>query len=267
MVVEDVRTAPVTDVAAAPDATVVHLVGGPYVSRGGVRRAVPEGSKKLLAFVALRGGPVERPYAAGALWPIGDDLRAAGNLRSALWRLRRAGVDVIEADKWTLALADDVGVDVHQLAGWATRLIHRTAGPDDLTSRQVPTDACHLLPGWYDDWVVMERERLRQRVLHALEALATLHTACGQHAEAVDAATRAVAEEPLRETAQRVLLEAHLAQGNHAEARIAYLAFVRLLRRELGVEPSRQITALMRRFELPASQDWRTRPGRVLGRV
>src|ERR687896_289887 len=88
-------------------APVIHLVGGPYVRYGAEQRSVPEGSKKLLAFVALRRGRVERQYAAGALWPFGDDLRAAGNLRSALWRLRRAGIDVIEADKWSLRLAED----------------------------------------------------------------------------------------------------------------------------------------------------------------
>ena len=51
----------------------VHLFGGAYVSVCGDRYAVPEGSKRLLAFVALRQGRVERRHAAGALWPIGHD--------------------------------------------------------------------------------------------------------------------------------------------------------------------------------------------------
>ena len=156
-------------------------------------------------------------------------------------------------------MAEGVRVDVHQLAGWASRLIHGTAEPADLNTRHVPDHACHLLPGWYEEWVVMERERLRQRVLHALEALAELHSERGRHAEAVDAATRAVTEEPLRETAQRVLLAAYLAQGNQAEARLAYGAFARLLRRELGVEPSRHLTALL------GCQDVTSTRGRAIG--
>lgn len=224
---------------------VVHLIGGPYVRYGAERRSVPEGSKKLLAFVALRRGRVERPYAAGVLWPFGGDLRAAGNLRSALWRLRRAGIDVVEADKWSLRLAEKVQVDVHRLAGWSNRLIHGSAEAEDLTSDQVPDAACHLLPGWYDEWAVLERERIRQRVLHALEALSVALSEQGRHAEAVEVALRAVLEEPLRESGQRALLAAYLAQGNLAEARRAYAKFARLLRSELGVEPSRQITALM----------------------
>jgi DNA-binding SARP family transcriptional activator len=224
----------------------VHLLGGPYVTYGDERRLVPEGSKRLLAFVALRRGRVERLYAAGALWPFGDDLRAAGNLRSALWRLRRAGVDVIDADKWSLALTPGTVVDVHQLAGWATRLIQRSAEAEDLTLRQLPEDACHLLPGWYDEWVVLERERIRQRVLHGLEALAEQLTEQARYADAVEAAILAVANEPLRESAQRALLSVYLAQGNLAEAQCAYATFAHMLRRELGVEPSRQIAHLIR---------------------
>jgi DNA-binding SARP family transcriptional activator len=223
----------------------VHLLAGPYVTYGDERRIVPEGSKRLLAFVALRRGRVERPYAAGALWPFGDDLRAAGNLRSALWRLRRAGVDVIEADKWSLSMAPGTVVDLHQLAAWATRLIHRVAEPEDLTLQHLPADACHLLPGWYDEWVVLERERVRQRVLHGLEALAQLLTEQSRYAEAIEAALGAVSDEPLRESAQRALLSVYIAQGNLVEAQRAYAKFRQLLRRELGVEPSRQITQLV----------------------
>jgi DNA-binding SARP family transcriptional activator len=230
-------------------APVVHLIGGPFVSQNGACHAVPEGSKRLLAFVALHRGRVERLYTAGALWPFGNDLRAAGNLRSALWRLRRAGIDVIDSDKWSLSLAPQVQVDVHQLAGWASRLIHRTAEPDDLTTHPLPDTACHLLPGWYDDWVVMERERLRQRVLHALESLAEIFSQLGRHAEAVEAATRAVSEEPLRESAQRALVAAYLAQGNDAQAHLAYAAFAQLLDQELGVKPSRRIRQLLNTAE------------------
>ena len=75
--------------------SVVHLLGGLYVTRNGVRTEVPDGSKRLLAFLALRRGRVERCHAAGTLWSSVDDRRAAGNLRSALWRLRRADIDVL----------------------------------------------------------------------------------------------------------------------------------------------------------------------------
>lgn len=66
----------------------VHLLGDPYVTCGLHRIGIPEGSKRLLAYIAIHRGPIERRQVAGTLWPLGSEARAAGNLRSALWRLR-----------------------------------------------------------------------------------------------------------------------------------------------------------------------------------
>src|SRR4051812_32663709 len=156
----------------ADGSPVLSLFGGLMVSLGGGHRiAVPEGSKRLLVFVALHRGQVERRYAAGALWPIGDDERAAGNLRSALWRLNRARIDVLVADKQSLSLRHDVVIDLRVVSEWATRLIAGQPTAADLAILPAGIDALDLLPGWYDDWVLLERERVRQRLLHALEAL------------------------------------------------------------------------------------------------
>ena len=227
------------------DVQQVHLFGGPYVTADGVRLQVPHGSRRLLAFVALRPGRAERPYTAGILWPTGDDLRASSNLRSALWRLRRAGIDVLLADKWSIWLAEGVEVDLHRTAAWAGRLIHGTAEPADLSAAELPADALDLLPGWYDDWVIIERERMRQRVLHGLEALSRVLADQGRHADAVDVAYRAVADEPLRESAQRTLIEAYLAQGNRVEARRIFTDYAARVRGQLGVDPSPSLTELI----------------------
>lgn len=223
----------------------IHLFGGPHVTIDDSQLQVPEGSKRLLAFVALRGCRVERRHAAGLLWPVGDDNRAAGNLRSALWRLRGAGIDVMECDKWSLRLADDIWVDVAAVNEWADRLITGKPADQDLTTSPAQLEALELLPGWFDDWTIMERERLRQRVLHALEALSRTFTLHGRHGEAVEAALSAVNSEPLRESAQMVLINAYLGERNWIEAQRAFLAFRGLLDRELGVSPSRELIALL----------------------
>jgi DNA-binding SARP family transcriptional activator len=88
---------------------------------------------------------------------------------------------------------------------------------------------------------------MRQRMLHALEALSRALTAMGRYGEAVEAALTAIVAEPLRESAQRALLEAHLAESNLIEARRDFLAYRNLVRRELGVEPSVELAALVRR--------------------
>jgi DNA-binding SARP family transcriptional activator len=224
------------------DVPVVHLFADPCVTVGTERREVPEGSKQLLAFVALRRRRVERRQAAGTLWPVGAEERAAGNLRSALWRLRRAGINVLTADKWSLALKAEVLVDLHVTEQWATRLIEGRAAGGDLSISPGVVDALDLLPGFYDEWVIMERERVRQRIMHALEALSERLTAEGRFADAIEAAMLATSAEPLRESAQRVLIKAHVAEGNLTEARRSYRAYHDLVRRELGVVPSKDFS-------------------------
>jgi DNA-binding SARP family transcriptional activator len=111
-----------------------------------------------------------------------------------------------------------------------------------------------LLPGWYDDWVIFERERIRQRLLHALEALSQLLVAAGRCGDAVEAAISAVSVDPLRESANRALIEAHLAEGNLVEARRAYERYREVIRRELGVEPGERLARLVQAGFLPQSR-------------
>src|SRR2546428_362006 len=78
-----------------------------------------------------------------------------------------------------------------------------------------------------------------------LEALCVGCTEEGRAAAAIAAGLAAVAAEPLRESSHRVLVEAHLSEGNQAEALRQYLHYRDLLRDNLGVEPSPRITSLV----------------------
>jgi DNA-binding SARP family transcriptional activator len=207
------------------DVPAVLLLGGPYVMLNGDRLEIPDGSKRLLVFVALGSRRVDRRYAAGSLWPVGNDERAAGNLRSALWRLKCAGIDLLESDKCSLTLRPGTVVDVRILCEWAGRLVDGSATQADLCAVNWRNDEMDLLPGWYDEWVIFERERIRQRLLHALEVLSRRLALAGRCAEAVEAA--------------------HMAEGNLVEGRRAYQRYRDTLRRELGVEPGRELASLV----------------------
>jgi DNA-binding SARP family transcriptional activator len=216
------------------------------VVKHGQRIEIPEGSKRLLMFVALTGGRANRRHAAGTLWPYGDDERAAGNLRSALWRLRCADIDILHSDKCSLYLDPDSTVDIAQLYAWASQIIDGRIEGNDFDLVDLNLEAVHLLPGWYEDWVVFERERLRQRLLHAMESLARKRIERRQFAGAIEAAMLAVGIEPLRESAQRVLIDAHLAEGNLIEARRVFATYRDLLSDELGILPSRDLAEMFR---------------------
>src|SRR5439155_12515211 len=95
-----------------------------------------------------------------------------------------------------------------------------------------------LLPDWYDDWVTVERERFRALRIHALPRLGALLLEAERFGEAWEAALASTRVEPLRESGHRLLVRIHLAEGNYGDALAHYLRFRRLLRDELGLEPS-----------------------------
>ena len=204
---------------------------------------LPRGAQRLIAHLGLCGRPA-RGAIAGQLWPDVPEDHAQGSLRSALWRVQKAVPGLVDVSGGALALAPGVRVDVREFTDWAHRAMDPLAALDD---RRMPDVSLRgeLLPGWYDDWVLLERECLRQLRMHALEALADKLAAAGRFGEAVQAAYAAVRTEPLRESAHRAVVRAHLAEGNVAEALRAYTAFHDLLSQELGVGPTVQMTELI----------------------
>ncbi|WOP18901.1 BTAD domain-containing putative transcriptional regulator [Raineyella sp. LH-20] len=224
---------------------VVHLLGQPRVCHAGREAPVSDGAARLLAYLAVHSGTHERRQVAAALWPDADTARAAGNLRTAVWRLGGLGPGMVEASPGGLRLAPGALVDVDLLHEWAVRVVSGEATPDDLACLPWDVEGLDLLPRWQDDWILVERERLRQRLLHALEVLGRLLIARGHCAEAVDIALVATAADELRESAQRVLIEAYLAEENRSEAARRFAAYRALLHRELGIEPSPELFSLV----------------------
>ncbi|MEV6848475.1 BTAD domain-containing putative transcriptional regulator [Actinoplanes sp. NPDC051411] len=188
-----------------PGPTTLLLFGEPrLVFRESDGCEIPAGGRRLIAYAALHRCHLDRRHAAGTLWPACDDVRAAGNLRSALWRLRAAGITVLESDKRQVWLHPGVTVDADQVAAWALRLIG--GGPaSDRDEAAWHRSRPGLLPGWPDEWVGPYRERLRQRVLHAMEARASALLTAGDLDRALAAARLLTAAEPRRATAHRLL--------------------------------------------------------------
>jgi DNA-binding SARP family transcriptional activator len=206
---------------------------------------LPLGTQRLVAFLALRDRPLLRVHVATTLWPDSTEERSVANLRSALWRLRCDGCLLVQATTSHLRLNPSVLVDYHHVNMRARRLLDPSA-PSAVEELDEGSFAGDLLPDWYDDWVVLERERHRQLRLHALESVAERLISAGRHGQAVQAALMAVGEEPLRESSNRTLVRAHLAQGNQGEAIVHYQRYRRALHEELQVEPSPLFENLIR---------------------
>lgn len=226
------------------DAVQLRLLGGFELRRNGTTVDLQPRAQQVLAFLALCIRPVPRSLVASTLWMDTSEHRAQASLRSVLWRLRRVGCLVVEREYGQLQLAPGTDVDVQRAKGQARRLLsaeHPISPGDD---RVAPLRG-ELLPGWWDEWVLFERERLRQLQLHALERLSERLLATGRVADALDAALSAVAAEPLRESAQRLVISYHLSEGNQSEAFRQYAMYCRVLKEELGVAPSPKMARLL----------------------
>jgi DNA-binding SARP family transcriptional activator len=216
------------------------------------------GTQRLLAFLVLHDRLLPRTFVAGTLWPEVPTRRANGNLRAGLWRLPPYCRSMVDLSAQHLRLGAGVSVDLRAAAALAHRLLDRSQDctKEDLGSAARLQLSRDLLPAWYDDdWVLIERERFHQLRLHALEALAERLIVGGRFGEAVDSALAAVNAEPLRESAHRVLIKAHLAEGNRQEAMLQYKLCRKLMLDELGVQPSSKLRDLVfrDRWDLVAS--------------
>lgn len=194
--------------------------------------------RRLIAYLALQDRWVPRASVAAALWPDADLALGRSALRSALARLRHLdGPPMVEKARDHLRLQDAVAVDVRDVFRLARQVLDH-AGPGDRAALETLCAGGELLPEWYDDWVVLDREQLRELRLHALETAAAYLTAEGRMAEAIQAALAAVQTEPLRESAARALVQVYLAEGNWGLAITHYRAYARVVRQELGLDPS-----------------------------
>jgi DNA-binding SARP family transcriptional activator len=234
-----VDTSPVARVTLL-DGFRLEVPGRPQRSAGD---ELPRGVQRLVAHLCLSHRPT-RTATAGQLWPDVPEDHAHGSLRSALWRLNKATPGLIEVSGSALRLAAGVRVDVWELDDWAQRAISPPGGADEVAVPDA-TLLGDLLPGWYDDWVLLERDRLQQLRLHGLETLAARLGVAGRPGEALQAAHLAIRSEPLRESAHRTVVRVHIAEGNVVEALRAYARFRDLLHAELGVPPTEQMTRLV----------------------
>ncbi|MEU1668420.1 BTAD domain-containing putative transcriptional regulator [Streptomyces sparsogenes] len=204
---------------------------------------VPPTGQRVLAYLGLHE-TVTRTALAGLLWPDVTEEHAQGSLRTALWRLQRAGHPVVECRGDVLVLLSGVTVDVHAVSRTALRAVDCPEAFGD----QLPLELLSfgdLLLGWEEEWVMIERERLRQLRLHALESLSVALADRGRHGLALEAALACVAMAPLRESAHRAVTAVHLAENNVAEAYRQYEAFRRMIHDELGMAPSARFTSML----------------------
>jgi DNA-binding SARP family transcriptional activator len=225
--------------------TQIQLLDSFRVLHDGQAVRLPMSAQRVIAFLAIRSHPMLRVHVAGSLWLDSPEERGFANLRSALWRIHRSGIVVVDSGGGgALRVAAGVRVDLHEATAVAHHLIGSVpmgAGGD---VDWLPL-AGEVLPDWDDDWALVEREHFRNLSLQALESLCEHLTAQGRLRHALEVGLAAFAREPLRESAHRLLVRIYLADGNPFDAIRQFRLYRDLIRSRLGIEPSPQMLELV----------------------
>ena len=226
---------------------------GGFEARLGSGAAVSLPTKKaqaLLAYLGVRPGQSHpRDKLAALLWGEKSDEQARGGLRHALVALRRALAGAhpspLRIEGQTLAL-NPAGVEV-DVATFEQRVAEGTPEALEAAAELYGGD---LLLGFsvneplFEEWLVAERERLREMALEALVRLLAHQTKAAGTERAIQTAVRLLGLDPLQETVHRTLMRLYGRQGRRGTALKQYQVCVGVLRRELGTEPEAETRAL-----------------------
>lgn len=220
----------------------------------------PRKEQHLLCYLALhRQHCHSRSVLAGLLWADRPEEQARKSLRTSLWRLRKfldQGANPAEAylltenDSVCFNPRSDYWLDVEEFENSvAKKGALDTAGArgreliDHLT-RAVELYQGDLLEGCYEDWCIVERERLRQVFLDLLSTLMGYHRSQGAYEAAIRFGRQIVVQDPLLEGVHRELMELYCLTGNRGAALRQYRLCKDLLDKELGVEPAEDLQTL-----------------------
>ena len=202
-------------------------------------------AQSLFAYLILHAGTAHRrEKLAGMLWPDSLEETARDNLRHALWRLRKA-----LSSKTTTAylLIDDLSIAFNASAEYwldAEELenLDKGATADELIA-VLSNYQGELLPGFYDEWVVTEREHLFSIFEHHMARLLSLLQHEKRWLDILDWGERWIKLGQKSELAYRALMYAHAAKGDMSKVAATYERCVKSLR-EFGIEPSEQTKEL-----------------------
>ncbi len=195
--------------------------------------------RTLLAYLILNPDSAHpRDKLAGILWPKSEESNARSNLRHALWRLRKEiGDSHLVSDRNTIGLApdSDLWTDVMTLQ----RELDDQPNADEMVD-VISVYRGELLPGFYEDWVVLERERLQAVYERRMQTALYLLTEEERWEEVLKWGERWIAFGHVPEPGYRALMTAHDALGDTSAVAEVWQRCVQALDEEIGVSPSEE---------------------------
>ncbi len=237
----------------------IRMFGGLTLEAGGepLPPIASRTARSLLAYlVAHRHTAPTRDLLAGLFWPDMVESQARRRLSHALWQIQSVLSEAANLDSYIVASPTTIRFN-GEAGAWvdsdefeaAVAMIKR----DDATDRTETLDRLvsavrlytgDFLAGFYDDWVGLEQERLRQALYAALNHIVRLSKSWGDFDQALTYARRLALLDPLHEEAHREVMRLCYLMGRPNEALAQYERCTSILLSEIGATPAAETVAL-----------------------
>lgn len=225
----------------------IRLLGQFDVRADGKRVTIPtRAAQSLLAYLVLTAGTSQRrEKLAGMLWPEITDENARKNLRQELWRIRKA-ISTRHSAKNDYLVADELTLKFNREAEYWLDVAQMERPDLDLQSliANLSLYQGELLPGFYDEWVALERERVNAVFDARMEQLLEQLITAERWIAVQEWGERWLTFSGVREPAYRALMLASGVRGDMAKVASLYQRCTDELLEYLGVEPSTETRAL-----------------------
>lgn len=242
----------------------LHLLGGFHLYHGQLLGGLNIRHQLLIALLALRAPkPILRSEVAFKLWADSSEEQALTNLRKTLHQLKQilSTGDLIQSDARALQLNPSLNLQI-DIADFTSALdsAERARRADDADAELSSLETASafykgdLLPSLYDEWLIPERDRLRDMFIRAMDRLIALLEARKHYRDAIKHAQRLLQTDNLREDTYRALIRLHALNDDRAAALNVYHACASVLSKELGVEPDASTRELYERLLKSESQ-------------
>jgi predicted ATPase/DNA-binding SARP family transcriptional activator len=244
----------------------ISLLGSPKIILEGVQvkaptfRAIP-----LLAYLAITGVSQTREILASLLWSESNLPHALGSLRTTLWRLNSAGLGdwiILDRSEISLNYHKSMEIDVMDFKEKMHQCTTHGHPPSQICLLCISTltEAVELYRGeflyginlskahLFDEWRMQQSEALTINYLDALEKLVRGHRTFGDFNLAIHYARKWLSQDRYNETVHHDLLQLYSITGQRAAAIDHYKGYKSFVSRELGIEPSDEITTLYKQI-------------------
>jgi len=216
----------------------------------------------LKYLLAHRSRPVSQDHLMGWLWPESNLKKARWSLNSAIHTLRKLlsacpsptplNYVVLEEGYYRLCPFIQIATDVEDFDDLYERgrALERASRMEEASEHYEKAIELYrgdyLIEDLYEDWTMVERERLSNAYMDMLGRLALYYMEVGQHQESIQACYRVLEKDRCNEDSFRLLMRCYVKLGLRGRALRQYRLCEKILRQEYGTAPSPETQALSR---------------------